>query len=74
MLGNRKAVFAVGLSIPAANPCQPMRNIFNFNIQWRWVQNIKAPATQHPLPCARRDFIFCRFEYALTRLWFALAG
>jgi hypothetical protein len=51
-----------------------MRNIFNFNIQWRWVQNIKASATQHPLPCARRDFIFCRFGYALTRLWFAWAG
>jgi hypothetical protein len=51
-----------------------MRNIFNFNIQWRWVQNIKASATQHPLPCARRDFILCRFGYALTRLWFAWAG
>jgi hypothetical protein len=53
VLRNRKDVTALGLSVPSSNASEAVRNVIDFNVEWRRVEQIESPTGQHPLPRAR---------------------
>jgi hypothetical protein len=50
VLRHRKDMRPAGLTVPARDPRQPMRDIRDLDIERRGVQQIKPPTRQHPLP------------------------
>jgi hypothetical protein len=43
-------MFSLGLTVPAGDPRQPMRDIFDFNVEGRRVQQVEPAAAEHALP------------------------
>src|SRR5215475_5116480 len=52
MLRYRIDVRALGLAVPARHAREPMRDIFNLDIQWRRIKQVESSSRQHALPCA----------------------
>ena len=53
VLRHRKDVSAVGLSVPARDPRQSVRDVLDRDIRRRGVQQVETAARQHALPGSR---------------------
>ena len=54
MLRHGKDVRAMRLAIPARDARKPVRDILDFDVERRWIEQIEPPPRQHSLPGARR--------------------
>ncbi len=52
VLRHRVDIGADGLSVPARDPRQAMRDVFKLDVERRGVEQIEPAARQHPLPGA----------------------
>jgi hypothetical protein len=56
MLGDGESVLALGLAVPARDAGQAVRNVLDFDVQRRRIEQVEPAAAQHPLPGARLLF------------------
>jgi hypothetical protein len=52
MFGDRIGKLALRLAVPARHKGQAMGDIFNLNVNCRWVKQVQSPSRQHSLPSA----------------------
>ena len=53
VLGDGKAMFAKGLSVPARNARQPQGDVVDLDIDGRRIEQVQPPSGEHTLPGAR---------------------
>ena len=57
------------LTVPASDARQPMRDVFDLDVERRGIEKIQPPPTQHALPSARRLRIGCDVQRSLFVAW-----
>src|SRR5947209_5732406 len=54
VLSNRENIRATGLTVPASDTGEDVRDILDLDVERRWIEKIEAAPRQHALPGARR--------------------